>query len=204
MTYALAAALTVLSIAAFSYLARRAAARWNVAPQKTWSSWYVNLAGFGVVLAAAFDVPNELAACSIAILVAALCVSFMTDLRYGLIFDAVTIPCALLLALIACLQRDIFYAALGGAICAGILFALFVISGGRGVGLGDLKLAGCIGLGLGINHGIVALGAAFIAGGGHGLILLVAQRVKRGHALKFAPYLAFGCALAIAASRISL
>jgi prepilin signal peptidase PulO-like enzyme (type II secretory pathway) len=155
---------------------------------------------FIVVLTIASALPNKLALLSITILLAALCVSFMTDLRYGLIFDAVTFPCSLLLALIACLQGTILQTVLGGAVCAGIILTLFILSGGRGIGLGDLKLAGCIGLGLGMEHGILALGMAFIAGGLHGAILLVLRRVKMGHALKFAPYLAFGSAFAIAAS----
>ena len=71
-----------------------------------------------------------------------------------------TYPCACCWGVLAGSRGSGLHAVLGGASCAGIILLLFVASSGRGIGFGDLKLAGCIGLGLGPEYGVIALGLA--------------------------------------------
>jgi len=76
-------------------------------------------------------------------------VSAITDLRAGYVFDRVTIAsiCAIALASVATGAQE---AALFGIVAgAGTLGLLWYVSGKRGIGLGDVKLAGVIGCALG-------------------------------------------------------
>jgi leader peptidase (prepilin peptidase)/N-methyltransferase len=114
------------------------------------------------------------------------------DVRTGLIPDAVT--------------RTTAFAALGCAVATGIapvacsgayavggsLLALHLLTRGRGLGLGDVKLGTVIGAGFGPAAGILALGAAFVLGGAYASWLLFTRRARRGDAIRFGPFLAAG------------
>ena len=70
--------------------------------------------------------------------------------------------------------------ALGGAICAGIFLVPYLAGSG---GAGDVKLAGCVGLALGLEDGLIALCASFFASFVYGLTrFVVGKIVKRGDA----------------------
>lgn len=90
-------------------------------------------------------------------------------------------------------------AALGG----GILWAAYLLMAfayPRGMGMGDVKLAGIIGMALGwLGWPELAVGAfsAFLLGGAFALILAVAGRVKRGSGIPFGPWMLAGAAVAI-------
>jgi len=195
---------TVGAIGLFSGLARSTTLRGKIQCEKSWSSSIVHVVGLAVAIAAALSINNAYAAIAVGVLIAALCVSFVTDVRYGLIFDVVTIPCALFLGTFAWFEGTLVQALWGGATCAAIILLIFLMSTGRGIGLGDLKLAACIGLALGVRYGVIAVGLAFIAGGVHGTALLLTRCAKKGDALRFAPYLALGSGLAIVASWFSV
>jgi len=119
-------------------------------------------------------------------------IAAITDLRDGFIYDRLTIPAAVLLAATAC-TRDALPAAIAGALaCGGALLILHGVTRGRGVGLGDVKLAAVVGAGLGLPYGLIAIGAAFVAGTCVALPLLVLRRVSRRDRLPFAPFIAAG------------
>lgn len=91
-------------------------------------------------------------------------------------------------------------AALGGA-------ALFTFYGvawlihPRGMGLGDVKLAGVLGAGLAwLGWGTFAVGAfaAFVAGGFYAIGLLVTGRAGRSTGIPFGPWMLLGAGLGIA------
>lgn len=90
-------------------------------------------------------------------------------------------------------------AALGG----GILWTAYLLMAfayPRGMGMGDVKLAGVIGMALGwLGWPELAVGAfsAFLLGGVFALILAVAGRVKRGSGIPFGPWMLAGAAVAI-------
>ncbi|MBA4248300.1 MAG: prepilin peptidase [Microbacterium sp.] len=115
--------------------------------------------------------------------------------------DAIVLPAypvlAALLAAAAIAAGDLESAARAAA-GAGILFAgyfaLALISP-RGMGMGDVKLAGVIGLVLGwFGWAALAVGAlaAFILGGVVGVALIVARRASRNTGIPFGPWMLGG------------
>jgi leader peptidase (prepilin peptidase) / N-methyltransferase len=114
------------------------------------------------------------------------------DARTGIIPDPLTAATGLT-ALASAARNDAFGLALTGALIAGgALFALHLLTAGRGLGLGDVKLAAAIGLGLGPLGGITAVAGAFVLGGAFATWLLLTRRARRGSELRFGPFLAAG------------
>jgi len=134
----------------------------------------------------------------IEILAGALVVSAWTDLRLGLILDRVTAP-ALLVVVTCCALEGAAAASLFGILgSAGVVVALHAITRGRGIGLGDAKLAAVIGAALGAYGGGLALACAFVIAALINSALLVMRRVTMGDRVAFGPYLAWGSVVAIA------
>ena len=119
-------------------------------------------------------------------------VAAVVDARTGLIPDALTRATALT-ALGCAFANELAPLACGGAYAVGgTLLALHLLTHGRGLGLGDVKLGTAIGAGFGPAAGIVALGAAFVLGGTFASWLLLTRRARRGDAIRFGPFLAAG------------
>jgi prepilin signal peptidase PulO-like enzyme (type II secretory pathway) len=115
-----------------------------------------------------------------------------SDLATGLIFDAVTAFAALMILLAALAAGSASATTVGAFVCAGSLFALYVLTRGRGIGFGDVKLGAVIGAGCGGVTAIGAIAAAFIAGALWAAPLLVRKRLRPGDRVVFAPFLALG------------
>lgn len=81
---------------------------------------------------------------------------------------------------------------------AGILFALYLalaLISPRGMGMGDVKLAGVLGLYLGwVGWGALAVGAlaAFLIGGLVGIGVILARRASRSTGIPFGPWMLAG------------
>ncbi|MBC7596037.1 MAG: prepilin peptidase [Kineosporiaceae bacterium] len=92
---------------------------------------------------------------------------------------------------------------IGALIGAGGLFALYFLMAlayPAGMGMGDVKLAGLLGLYLGwFGWGQLAVGAfsAFLLGGLFALVLLIARRVNRKSGIPFGPWMLAGAWLGI-------
>jgi leader peptidase (prepilin peptidase)/N-methyltransferase len=84
-----------------------------------------------------------------------------------------------------------------GAAAFAVFLLLAVISRG-GFGMGDVKLAGLLGLLLG-KAAVAALFLGVIVGGIASAAVLVTHRGQRGRTIAYAPYLCFGGAIAIVA-----
>ncbi len=133
------------------------------------------------------------------------CVSFI-DLDWRIIPRAILYPAsgivAGLLAVAALSQHRMsswLDALAGGAIGFGVFYLIHAISP-RGMGFGDVRLAGFGGFGLGyLGLGSVAVGlmAAFALGGLAGLGLIAAGRANRHSSMPFGPALATGIAVGI-------
>jgi leader peptidase (prepilin peptidase) / N-methyltransferase len=83
---------------------------------------------------------------------------------------------------------------LGGALAFVALLALALISP-RGMGMGDVKLAAFVGIGLGYlgwGHVVLGFAASFLIGGVVGIALLSLRLRGRKDAIPFGPYLAAG------------
>lgn len=116
----------------------------------------------------------------------------LIDARTGFIPDRMTRATALC-ALLFAVRDGASVAACGGAYAVGgALLALHLITRGRGMGLGDVKLGTAIGAGFGAAAGLVALGIAFVAGGAYASWLLATGRARRRDAIRFGPFLAAG------------
>jgi leader peptidase (prepilin peptidase)/N-methyltransferase len=90
-------------------------------------------------------------------------------------------------------------AAFGGVVAFSLLLVLALINP-RGMGMGDVKLAAFIGIGLGYlgwGHIWLALFTAFFGGGViAGILLLLGRRGRKDH-LPFGPWLALGALAAL-------
>ena len=131
------------------------------------------------------------------ILVSALAVSAITDAQTGYIFDAVLATAVLPMCFASALTGNSEVLFAGVATGAGIMGVLFAATKGRGIGLGDVKMAACIGAALGAKISATAFGVAFVSGGAVATYLLATGKGKRGESLRFAPYLAGGVLFAL-------
>jgi leader peptidase (prepilin peptidase)/N-methyltransferase len=76
-----------------------------------------------------------------------------------------------------------------------VIGGLWLVTGGRGMGFGDVKLAPVLGVVLGwIGWGppLVGLAAACLAGGLVSLVMIVTGRARRGQSIPFGPFLILG------------
>ncbi|MBI5567727.1 MAG: prepilin peptidase, partial [Chloroflexi bacterium] len=117
----------------------------------------------------------------------------VTDLEHQLILDVVIWP-AIVIAVIDLLITDVAALPshlLGGAIGAGLIALIIWLVPG-GMGWGDAKLAGFIGLIVGLSGMPFALFVAFVSGGIVGGLLLASGRKQRGQTIALGPFLAIG------------
>jgi prepilin signal peptidase PulO-like enzyme (type II secretory pathway) len=93
-------------------------------------------------------------------------------------------------------QPSLWLNYLAGAVL-GLVFVggIYFLSGGRGMGFGDVKLAGAVGLLLGWPDIVLALALAFITGSLASLILLAAKRKRWHDSLPFGPFIVLGVTL---------
>jgi len=90
----------------------------------------------------------------------------------------------------------------GAAIWLVPIAGIWLLSGGRGMGMGDVKLAPALGLILGwvgVGSAVVGLMAAWLIGGVVAIGLILARRARSGTAIPFGPFLIGGFALGLLA-----
>ena len=149
---------------------------------------------FALIGAAPITLPFKLVALPIAALLLAIAVH---DLRTTIIPDRWVLVCGIL-ALSAALfgvvgtGASYVFAVFAGPLTALPLFLLWLVSGGKWMGLGDSKLALSIGWILGIEGGLIAVLFAFILGAAVSLPLLaMSTDVVQGLARRLIPIPAF-------------
>lgn len=131
----------------------------------------------------------------------------LIDLDHRRLPDVIVLPtfCAGLVGLgvIALAAGDLtalLRAGVGAVACFALYFVLLVVQP-KGMGYGDVKLAGALGLYLGwLGWGALAVGtfAAFFLGGLFALGLLLAGRAGRKTKVPFGPWMLLGAAVGIA------
>jgi len=126
----------------------------------------------------------------------ALVVAAFADARSGYLFDAVTLPTALVTATLATLGGGAHDAALGVLLLVGGFGSLVALSRGRLMGLGDVKAMYAIGAAFGPYEALVAVFGACACGVATAAI---AGRLRRGSEVRFGPHLAAGSVFALVA-----
>lgn len=115
------------------------------------------------------------------------------DLKYMILPDFST---AILIAMvflgIVFDEKNIIPYLLSAIGASGFLGLLHLITKGKGMGLGDVKLAVFMGLFLGWPKIVVAFYVAFIGGAIVGVILMALKKVKRNSEIPFGPFLILG------------
>lgn len=133
-------------------------------------------------------------------IVSSLIVIFFADLKYEIIPDKIVFPAIVVSALYLILNTQ--YAILPyllSALGAGLFFLLlFLITKGKGMGLGDVKFAFLMGLILGFPNIVVSLYIAFLTGAIIGVALILWKRRKMsGATIPFGPFLVLGTLTAL-------
>lgn len=129
----------------------------------------------------------------------ALVVIFVFDLKYYIIPDQVVysaIASAFIWNLTSgYLSADfgVFYDNLFAAFLAGgFFFSIVLITKGKGMGGGDIKLGFLMGLILGVQNVILAVFIAFLSGALFGIVMMVLGKKGMKSMLPFGPFLIFG------------
>lgn len=130
------------------------------------------------------------------IIFSSLLVIFVADLKYQIIPDSM-----IAVGMIGVIGgiRDIGVMrenAMVGLGAAGFFLLLWIITRGRGMGLGDVKLAFLMGLLLGFPTIVVASYLAFLTGAGVGVILILLGKKKLKEKIAFGPFLVTGTIIA--------
>lgn len=136
---------------------------------------------------------------------AALIVMLLSDIRYQIIPDEMQIVLFMLGvskivymnlflrgASMLGVSQDLGMQMVYGAVVMSPLLLVFLITRGRGMGFGDVKLAFVMGLILGLLSGFLALYVGFVVGGLVGGVLLLTKKGKRKTKIAFGPFLILG------------
>ncbi len=117
-------------------------------------------------------------------------VIFVYDLRWYMILDKVTLPaCAAVLILNLLSGYNLWNILISGIICGSFFLIQFLISGGKWIGGGDIRLGLLMGLVLGWPQVLVAIMLAYLIGSIAGLILIFSGRKKWDSAVPLGVFL---------------
>lgn len=126
-----------------------------------------------------------------AVISALLLVIFVIDFRYSIIPDAVSLP-LILISLLSLVFRPLTWQAMviGGVVGGGFFLLQWLVSRGRWVGDGDIRLGVAMGVLLGWQLLLVALFLAYVVGAIWGVGLLVGRKKTLSSQLPFGTFLA--------------
>jgi leader peptidase (prepilin peptidase)/N-methyltransferase len=161
------------------------------------------LATAAVVVGVALTWTDLWVAVIVAVLASMMPAIALIDIRHHIIPNRLMYPALIAFPVLLVAARlsgapvNLAGAAIGFVAYGGGLLLVALVS--RGMGMGDVKLAGLIGLvlgSLGLRYVGVAAGAAIVLGGVGGLMALLLGRSRRD-AIPFGPYMAAGALVAI-------
>jgi prepilin signal peptidase PulO-like enzyme (type II secretory pathway) len=126
------------------------------------------------------------------VIIATLVVLFVIDLRTMLLPDiyVAILAVAVAVRLLLTTYYLLITGAIGALLGAGLLGILWIITQGRGLGLGDVKLMIPLGALFGHMDTALLLLVAFVIGGIMAAILLITKKVTMKTAVPFGPFLA--------------
>lgn len=127
-------------------------------------------------------------------LISLLIIIFVSDLHYMIIPDKVLLfflPLGIVLRLFVPL--DPWWNPIAGAATGFfLLYAVALISKGRGMGGGDIKLFGVLGIYIGFQHVLLTLFFASLYGSIIGIVGMKLGKVEKGKPIPFGPFIVFG------------
>ncbi|RXI98413.1 prepilin peptidase [Anaerobacillus alkaliphilus] len=131
------------------------------------------------------------------LLISLLIIIFVSDLHYMIIPDRVLLfflPLFILGRVLG--PMDPWWSPIAGAFVGFfLLYAIAVVSKG-GMGGGDIKLFGVLGIALGLQATLLTLFFAAFLGSIVGLVGILLKKVKRGKPIPFGPFIAVGALIA--------
>ncbi|MDD4900850.1 MAG: prepilin peptidase [Patescibacteria group bacterium] len=131
-------------------------------------------------------------------LISVMIVVFIYDLRWYLILDTVTLPaCLLVFILNLILDFNLWNLLFSGIIGGGFFLIQFVISGGKWIGGGDIRLGLLMGLGLGWPGVLLATIISYFIGSAVGIGLLASGKKKWGSEVPLGIFLAAGTIISL-------
>ena len=115
---------------------------------------------------------------------------FVIDYERKIIPDELSLTGFTLVFLTGILFMSSFYSLVAsGFIVSMLLLLVHLVTGGRGMGLGDVKLALFGGIFLGWPYALIWIFIAFLTGAITGIILILAGRASFGKQIPFGPFL---------------
>ena len=137
--------------------------------------------------------------------ISGLIVLFMMDLKYGVLADEIVFPLIAISLIILIYQYMIIsffpiiivQSFLIAALVSAFFFIIAIITKGKGMGGGDIKLSFLMGLVLGLPGIIIALYLAFISCGLVASVLLLLRKKHFGQTIPFGPFLALATIVTI-------
>ena len=149
-------------------------------------------AGLFAMAAVRYDGAAELAIVTAYVCVLLVCAG--TDLISYRVPNLVTYPAIVGAIVVGALMpdADILEVLAGGALTGGVLLVPSLITGGIGMGMGDVKLAAFVGLAVGFTHAAPAMLIMAIGGGAVATFLLVTGLRKKGEPIPYAPFISAG------------
>ncbi|MCH8025161.1 MAG: prepilin peptidase [Chloroflexi bacterium] len=154
-------------------------------------------AGLFAVIGLRFDEPGH--AAIVAAYVSVLLVCAGTDAIAYRVPNVITYPAIAGAVAVAALMPDavLLEALAGGGLAGGVLLLPSLLTGGRGMGMGDVKLVAFAGLALGFTHVSPALLFMALGGGAFAVILLTTGLRKKGEPIPYAPFISAGAIAAL-------
>ena len=132
-------------------------------------------------------------------IICSLIVIFFTDLKHGIIPNKILYPASIVTLIYILYSSPDFINHIASSLVSFLFFFLIhLFTKGKGMGFGDVKFAGFLGLLFGFPAVVVCLYTAFLTGGLVGLILIVwgKKRFKKD-TIAFGPFLSFGALVTI-------
>ncbi len=122
---------------------------------------------------------------------------FIYDLKHYIIPDKLVFSAIGLALVFGILNGSLLNFIIAGLVASGFFFLIWLVSQGKWMGFGDVKLTLFMGLFLGWPNILVSLFFAFVSGSVIGLVLIVLQKKKMKSEVPFGPFLIAGTFFAL-------
>lgn len=122
-----------------------------------------------------------------------LAVLFLTDIKEMFIPDRVILPSIIIgIVLNLITAQPFFFSLLTGLLIGAFFYGLIIITRGKGMGGGDVKLGAFIGIMLGFPQAIAAIILSFLTGAIFSIVLILTGKKHFGQTIPFGPFLVLG------------